>query len=1418
MAKGERIGKVSVGVSPEFDQAELFRQVKAASAKVPALKLPVQITAASVNKAVREVNQKKLAALKLPVSISVADVNKAVRAVNQKKLAAIKPPVQLTVLEVNKAIKEVNRKRLLPIKTSIKIDDRDIKRTSRELLVFDKRTNQATRGLGKFAANITVLRTAFGLVRIAAMATAIGFLAQAFASATVAATALAAAAGTGLAGGLAAGANSMGALVQASKVLQFSLEGVKQALGDLNEQADPDKLAALTPAARSFVLQLEALKPAARGAQQAIQQELFGGVSQALKTATPLLRDFIPPLAMTARILGELSIGAVDLAATLKGDLNRILVTNNVLLRIMGQTALNLAGSLVNVLTVAGPLSVAMARLGQGLSASLLRIIETSRESGKLAHFFELAYDNLVLLGRLLGSVGGSLINVFRAALPFGTQLLLTLNGVFQQIDEFTGSKKGQQALTEFFRNALPLAEEFGRLIRDLGKSFIQLAEQPGFLAILTELRTKLLPVLTDVIGKLTAEFGPTLVHTLTQVLTLFATLASESGPLNLLVEWIGKFASGLDWLLTHIPGLKQFLAVLFVMETALAVVAIQSTIFAASGLSSAIAAVIAQSAGLTAVAGGLRAVGLAALAAIAPFLAFAAAVGAVAIGFMVAYNNSETFRNGVDAFSGAVLDNSISKFFMLRESLEALSDSFLRLQGIVDTGEFDTSGPLIARLKKIQKEKQKAAGIDSDTAKAGKDINKTLAEQMELYGGLGSVALPQANEMKAAQEAQAAATKQMNQALQRQRDQLSLYGEAVDRQKTKVDALRTAIDELKNIQLEGTKAFSDARFALDQETKALELQQVQLKLGGATDTDPRLKALQEQLDVLGLKAQEVDLTESLQLDPLRKQWDETINPIKELSFDKAIESFHKLSMQHTVQSKKLAKMEAGYKAMEKAINAAERAAHALSATFSEQLATMPATAIDGGAAAGQALLAGLQTGARSQLKDGSDLHKLLNQEIPDFIRENKGPVSYDATILVPAGEAIMTGLTKGLRSGFEPVKGFLKEVGPSMEEYVPANMFGKRTAEFMVEVARGNKPDPKKFFGDLTPDPITMTGGVVDPSLGFLHRTMSLADTTAMANSLAKTYGLHVSSIFRPGAITSSGNRSDHGYGYAADFAGSISAMDRLAAALRPMFGHVIKQLIWRNKDQNRGFYVPDHMDHVHAAFLPASGFSLMSGKVGMSAAKTPYAHLFQLASQKFGVPVKILQAVAKAESGFNALAGSPAGAKGLMQLMPATFASLGVGGNIFDPKQNIFAGAKYLAQQMKKFKSLKLALAAYNAGPGNAGLALTSFAETIKYVARVLKFLEGFGGFRAMGGPTAAGKSYVVGEKGPELWMERRPGHIINNKDLMEISSLLREIRDTGGLRQQTLNVQTASQDPRVVAELIEIRNKRKLARVRG
>jgi len=140
-------------------------------------------------------------------------------------------------------------------------------------------------------------------------------------------------------------------------------------------------------------------------------------------------------------------------------------------------------------------------------------------------------------------------------------------------------------------------------------------------------------------------------------------------------------------------------------------------------------------------------------------------------------------------------------------------------------------------------------------------------------------------------------------------------------------------------------------------------------------------------------------------------------------------------------------------------------------------------------------------------------------------------------------------------------------------------------------------------------------------------------------------------------------------------------------------------------------------------------------------------YDDLIREHATRYDVNPGLVRAVVQVESNFNPYAVSPKGAQGLMQLMPATAKQFGVT-KPFDPSENIRGGTAYLRQLLDRYGNDKrLALAAYNAGPGAVdkyGETVPPYRETRDYVARVDAVDDDEGTAR----PRAAGKLYKIVE----------------------------------------------------------------------
>jgi hypothetical protein len=125
----------------------------------------------------------------------------------------------------------------------------------------------------------------------------------------------------------------------------------------------------------------------------------------------------------------------------------------------------------------------------------------------------------------------------------------------------------------------------------------------------------------------------------------------------------------------------------------------------------------------------------------------------------------------------------------------------------------------------------------------------------------------------------------------------------------------------------------------------------------------------------------------------------------------------------------------------------------------------------------------------------------------------------------------------------------------------------------------------------------------------------------------------------------------------------------------------------------------------------------------LGMMPGARPFAELIATSAATHGVDVRLVHAVIEAESNYQPRARSPKGAKGLMQLMPATARQYAVR-DPYDPRSNIDAGVRHLKDLLSRFE-VGLALAAYNAGEATVRRfgGLPPYTETRNYVARILR-----------------------------------------------------------------------------------------------
>jgi hypothetical protein len=166
------------------------------------------------------------------------------------------------------------------------------------------------------------------------------------------------------------------------------------------------------------------------------------------------------------------------------------------------------------------------------------------------------------------------------------------------------------------------------------------------------------------------------------------------------------------------------------------------------------------------------------------------------------------------------------------------------------------------------------------------------------------------------------------------------------------------------------------------------------------------------------------------------------------------------------------------------------------------------------------------------------------------------------------------------------------------------------------------------------------------------------------------------------------------------------------------PHTGDVVKiQTVYKTPTAIRRI-IPD----TPANGVSASAFASLRPSSLSGSGSVPYADQFKAAASRYGIDPNLLAAIGKVESNYNPGAVSPAGARGLMQIMPGTARGLGV--DPMNPSQAIDGAAKLLSRNLKEFNgNVSLAVAAYNAGGGAVHKygGIPPFAETQAYVPKV-------------------------------------------------------------------------------------------------
>lgn len=367
-------------------------------------------------------------------------------------------------------------------------------------------------------------------------------------------------------------------VAQASRGVSEAQRDARESLNETDAAANKvrETFAKLTPEAKHFSLFLYGLKPQLKDLQATAAKGFLPGAEKGIKDTLQNLPVVNRVIGATSRVLGNLSERAGRFFGS-KGfgrDLETIGKGNARILGLMGRSAEHLFAGLTKIMVVAQPLLRFVGKYTNHLSAWIEKTIEVNRKNGDLARFFGRTRQVVEVLTSIFQSLGATLHVIGEESGPLGRQILAAFDEGAQGLEKWAESVEGRHSIARYFKEAKGPLFEFGRLVRDVFGAFFEVSQgQSGNTReLIHQLRTELLPVLTEVLKSTTASFGPHLIEMITQVLGLFARLAGSSGPLTLYVDSLTTAAEIINTLLDSVPGLRgltvNLLGLVAVMKT----------------------------------------------------------------------------------------------------------------------------------------------------------------------------------------------------------------------------------------------------------------------------------------------------------------------------------------------------------------------------------------------------------------------------------------------------------------------------------------------------------------------------------------------------------------------------------------------------------------------------------------------------------------------------------------------------------------------------------------------------------------------------------------------------------------------------------------------------------------------------------
>lgn len=412
---------------------------------------------------------------------------------------------------------------------------------------------------------------------------------------------------------------------------------------------------AFSLAAEALAPELDSIKKQFSGLGEAVAR---GGLRTGLRNLSADMGDFADVTdAGFARIGAALGRGASRLGQYLAQQdtlsrFDRIYAGMQPILDALVDSVLNLAAAFVNVLDAATPVGRRLSDDLEQLTFKFRAWTDEASASGEMTASIDRGYTQLVRTVTTLSNFVVGLSNIFRIGGMHAGWMGDGIEGMAQRFKDWTNSFAGQISISTYFRDAMPAIRETLLLLRDLIVGFAELATNADLAPMIAKIRTELLPVFSDLTGKIALDLGPAVLDLAIALGTLFGSI--DTTAVQYVVLALVGLAQGIVWLIDNVPGasfvISGLVTAMLLLGPAFTVVGWGIGIF--GQLRTVIMGIGMVLAPLVGVLGGWGAIWAAMT---GPIGIAILVIGALVAAFVWAYNNVAWFRDGVNAALSAV-------------------------------------------------------------------------------------------------------------------------------------------------------------------------------------------------------------------------------------------------------------------------------------------------------------------------------------------------------------------------------------------------------------------------------------------------------------------------------------------------------------------------------------------------------------------------------------------------------------------------------------------------------------------------------------------------------------------------------------------------------------------------------------------